>query len=252
MFDNVWLLDLVSLAISIVVLLISITFHEVAHGYVSYKLGDDTAKESGRLSLNPFDHINFSSFLLLIIIMAIGTFTNGANSGFVMSLMSVMICFTFAAPVPVSGNSLKNPLKDMAVIAISGPVANIIIALISMVAIKYITLWSMPLLSGASFPGEFFFYVYYFTIYFFSYMIQLNIGLAIFNLLPIPPLDGSKILYRFLPRNVLITFVKYEKHITLVLLLLLVFDVLDRPLNLIGNSVFSGLEFVVDLLPPRG
>lgn len=247
MFDSSVAFDIISLLISVVALLISITLHEVAHGYAAYKMGDSTAKERNRLSLNPFDHINPSAFLLLIVIMAIGVFTGGGNNGFVMSIMSVMICFTFATPVPVNTNGLKNPLKDMAIIAVAGPVTNIVVALVGMIVIKYFNI------AVASFVNsEFVFFIWYFVIYFFSYIVQLNIGLAVFNLLPIPPLDGSKILYRFLPRNALIAFVKYERYITMALLLLLVFDVLDRPLNTIGDAVYSGLEFVVSLLPPRG
>jgi len=247
MFESSVVFDVISLLISVIALLISITLHEVAHGYASYKLGDSTAKANNRLSLNPFDHINPSAFLLLIIIMAIGVFTGGGNNGFVMSIMSVMVCFTFATPVPVNTRGLKDPLKDMALIAVAGPVTNIAVAFVGMIIIKYFSLVFSPIVNS-----EFAFYLWYFAIYFFSYVVQLNIGLAVFNLLPIPPLDGSKILYRFLPRNALITFVKYERYITMALLLLLVFDVLDRPLNIIGDAVYSGLEFVVNLLPPRG
>ena len=246
MFDSI-VFDVVSLVISLVALLISITLHEVAHGYVSYKMGDDTARINNRLSLNPFDHINPVAFLLLVGLMAIGVFSSGGNSGFVMSIMSVMICFTFATPVPVNTRGLKNPLRDMALIAVAGPVTNIIVALISMVLIKY-----TAILFFSNVKSEFAAYVVYMVIYFFSYLAQLNIGLAVFNLLPVPPLDGSKILYYFLPRNLLIAFVKYERHITIGLLLLLIFNVLDMPLNFVGDAVYSGLEFLVNLLPPRG
>ena len=238
--------SVVSTLLGLVALLISITLHEVAHGYAAYKMGDSTAKYSGRLSLNPFAHINPASLGLLAVLMLISSLS-GANSGFVMSMLSVMVCFTFARPVPVGGDGLKNPLRDMAVIAIAGPITNIIVALISLVLLKYISHIIVLVLP----PNQFNAYVYYFIVYFFSYLTQLNIGLAVFNLLPIPPLDGSKILYYFLPRNVLVTFVRYEKYITIILILMLIFNILDAPLDYIGNLVYRGLSLIVSILPPR-
>ncbi|MBE6689052.1 MAG: site-2 protease family protein [Ruminococcaceae bacterium] len=238
--------NIMTMLLGMVALLISITLHEVAHGYAAYKMGDYTAKSSGRLSLNPFAHINPASLLLLAILMLIGSFS-GASSGFVMSMLSVMVCFTFARPVPVGSGGLKNPLRDMAIIAVAGPVTNILVALISLILFKYISYLLVYILPDTQFGM----YVAFMTMYFFVYLTQLNIGLAVFNLLPIPPLDGSKILYYFLPRKMLIAFVKYEKYITMILLFLLIFDVLDVPLDYIGGLVYRGLSFVVDLLPPR-
>lgn len=238
--------SVMTMLLGLVALLISITLHEVAHGYAAYKMGDSTAKYSGRLSLNPFAHINPASFGLLALLMLLSSLS-GANSGFVMSILSVMVCFTFARPVPVGGRELKNPLRDMAIIAIAGPVTNIIVALVSLVVLKYISYAFSFVLPD----NQFGMYIAFFTVYFFVYLTQLNIGLAVFNVLPIPPLDGSKILYYFLPRRLLIAFVKYEKYITLALLLMLVFNILDRPLDYIGNLVYRGLSFVANLLPPR-
>lgn len=99
--------------------------------------------------------------------------------------------------------------------------------------------------------SEFVYNIIYFSLYFLSYTAQLNVGLAMFNLVPIPPLDGSKILYCFLPKKALYVFVKYEKYITLVLALMLIFNLLDAPLNWAGNHVLNGLQFLVGLLPPR-
>lgn len=233
----------VSALFSLISILLSITLHEVAHGYTAYKLGDSTAKAYGRLSLNPFAHINPVGFGLLALLIALSSFS-GQNSGFVMSMLSVVVCFTFAKPVPVGGRGLKKPLRDMAIISVSGPIANIVLAFVAMVIIKYIILF-------ARVNSEFAFNAISMAIYFLGYLAQLNIGLAVFNLLPIPPLDGSKILYPLLPKKALVTFVKYEKYITLALLLMLVFDLLDMPLNFLGNTVYKGLDFLVGLLPPR-
>lgn len=233
----------VSALFSLISILLSITLHEVAHGYTAYKLGDSTAKAYGRLSLNPFAHINPAGFGLLALLIVLSSFS-GQNSGFVMSMLSVVVCFTFAKPVPVGGRGLKKPLRDMAIISVSGPIANIVLAFVAMVIIKYIILF-------ARVNSEFAFNAISMAIYFLGYLAQLNIGLAVFNLLPIPPLDGSKILYPLLPKKALVTFVKYEKYITLALLLMLVFDLLDMPLNFLGNTVYKGLDFLVGLLPPR-
>ena len=235
--------DIVTMLLSLVALLISITLHEVAHGWASLKLGDDTARSFGRLSLNPFAHINPMAFGLLALLMILSTFRGGgATSGFAMSLLSVVVCFSFARPVPVSNRGLKNPVKDMALIALAGPVTNIIVALVAMILLKY-----TPYLMFSD--SEFLVYVAFLLMYFFSYIVQLNVGLAVFNLVPIPPLDGSKILYAFLPRKLLITFVSYERYITMGLFVLLILGVLDRPLDIAGSYVISGLDFLVNLLP---
>ncbi len=235
--------NIITMLLGLVALLISITLHEVAHGYAAYKMGDTTAKAYGRLSLNPFDHINPATLGLLAVLMLLGAFSGG-SSGFVMSILSVMVCFTFAKPVPVASNGLKNPLRDMAIIAVAGPITNILVALVSIVLMNYIVYFFVP-------SSEFTVYVLILIIYFLSYMAQLNIGLAVFNLVPIPPLDGSKILYSVLPRKSLITFVKYERYITVALLILLVFDVLDRPLNIVGDAVYDALSYVAGLVSPR-
>lgn len=238
----------VTMLLGVVALLISITVHEVSHGYAAYKLGDDTAKINGRLSLNPFAHINPVSFGLLVFLMLLSALS-GSGSGFVMSVLSVMICFTFANPVPVGGSSLKNPRRDMAIISIAGPLSNIIVAFLAIVLLKYLSYFAI---SGViAIKSEFTYNIIYFSLYFLSYTAQLNVGLAMFNLVPIPPLDGSKILYCFLPKKALYVFVKYEKYITLVLALMLIFNLLDAPLNWAGNHVLNGLQFLVGLLPPR-
>ncbi len=141
------------------ILLYSIILHEISHGYVAYKLGDPTAKYEGRLTLNPISHIDFIGTILLPAI----TFL---TSGFI---------FGWAKPVPYNPFNLKNPSRDSVLIALAGPLTNILLMTIFLFFYKI-------------FPNEVF-----------LFGIRINLILALFNLLPIPPLDGSKILLFKIP-----------------------------------------------------
>lgn len=152
--------------------LFAITVHEVAHGWMASKLGDTTAKMLGRLTLNPFKHIDLIGTIILpILLLFIG--------GFI---------FGWAKPVPVTWQNLKHPKRDMAFVALAGPMANFIMAFIWTLVIK-LGLISIPLLGDAG--------------YLLAYMGQagiiINVVLMVLNLLPIPPLDGSRILISLLP-----------------------------------------------------
>jgi Zn-dependent protease len=151
------LIDFFSLALAF---LFSLSFHEWAHAYSSHLLGDPTAKQMGRLTLNPFSHIDITGILFLVFV-GIG----------------------WGKAVPISDQNLKHPIRDMAIIAFSGPFANIILALITLLFLKY-TILPKPLYD------------------FFSLFFSLNCVLAVFNLLPFPPLDGSHIVKLILPSSV--------------------------------------------------
>tara|TARA_Y100001970_G_C13893834_1_gene680111 strand:+ start:50 stop:679 length:630 start_codon:yes stop_codon:yes gene_type:complete len=143
------------------ILLFSLCFHEFSHAYIAYKLGDNTAERLGRLNLSPFSHLD-----------PIGT------------LMLLFVGFGWAKPVPVNPYNLNNPKKDMMMIAAAGPLSNLLLAFIGSCFIKY-------------FPYNFL-DNYNEAIYIFIYI---NIALAIFNLIPLPPLDGSQILSGIIPNN---------------------------------------------------
>ncbi|GIW66406.1 MAG: hypothetical protein KatS3mg095_0304 [Candidatus Parcubacteria bacterium] len=152
--------------ILIIGLLISVVFHELAHGLTAYKLGDDTPRLAGRLTLNPINHLDpIGSLLLPFISYSIG--------GFI---------FGWAKPVPINPLSFKNPKKDMALVALMGPITNILIALILLFLLKISIFLQMTI-----------------NLDLILSFVRLNILLAIFNLLPIPPLDGSRIFLSFLP-----------------------------------------------------
>ena len=148
-------------------ILLALSFHEYAHAYIANKFGDDTAKQSGRLTLNPLAHLD-----------PIGT------------IMIFLVHFGWAKPVPVNLNRLRNPKKDMLWISAAGPFANMILALISGILLRFIFA-----IGGA--PNQH--SIIGLLIYAVFMSLQINLALAIFNLLPIAPLDGSKILFGLLP-----------------------------------------------------
>ena len=148
-------------------ILLALSFHEYAHAYIANKFGDDTAKQSGRLTLNPLAHLD-----------PIGT------------IMIFLVHFGWAKPVPVNPHRLRNPKKDMLWISAAGPLANMILALISGLLLRFIFA-----IGGA--PNQH--SIIGLLIYAVFWSLQINLALAIFNLLPIAPLDGSKILFGLLP-----------------------------------------------------
>ena len=170
------------LIFQLIVLIFSVMVHEVSHGLVAYKLGDDTAKVMGRLNLNPKNHLDpFGSFFLPLALFLIskGSFVIG-----------------WAKPVPYNPNNLKNPKIGAALIGIAGPASNLMLAVIFGLFIRllapYLNLNSGEVLSGSMTGGLFF-------ILLLNIVVFVNILLAIFNLVPIPPLDGSKLLFAALP-----------------------------------------------------
>jgi len=152
---------------SILILIFSVVIHEVSHGYFAYRLGDNTAKFAGRLTLNPMKHLDwFGSFLLPVMSYLFGGFIIG-----------------WAKPVPFNPYNLRNQRWGEAIVAFAGPLANILVALFFGLLIRF----------GVAYQfGEAFVYI-------FSTIVFINLILATFNLIPIPPLDGSKILFSILP-----------------------------------------------------
>ena len=196
---------LINALMRLIPLLICITLHELAHGYAANKLGDPTAKMMGRLTLNPIKHID-----------PVG------------ALMILIVGFGWAKPVPVDMRNFKKPKRDMAITALAGPLTNVILAVVVLIILASVS----GLLAGGDSRTANIFFVRFAEGYIptgvneFIYQIiartaLLSFVLAIFNLLPIPPLDGSKILFSILPDRTYIKLMRYEKYGMVILLALL-------------------------------
>ena len=205
---------LTNLLLSVVPALICITLHELAHGYVAYRLGDDTAKRAGRLTLNPLRHIDIMGLLMMIVFK-----------------------FGWAKPVPVNMWKFKNPKKGMAITAAAGPIANLLIALVFLFLYGFL----FALLHRPGRSLNWLLEMLYITAY-------LSIALAIFNIIPIPPLDGSKVLFSCISDRSYTKIMYYERYgmiILLVLVLLLSRTSLD-PLSRAAYWVMDKLFFAAN------
>jgi len=193
----------------------AITVHEVAHGWVAKKYGDNTASMLGRLTLNPIKHIDLVGTIIIPGLLLL-TFT-----GFV---------FGWAKPVPVDARNFKNPRRDMAMVALAGPVSNILMALA----------WALIARIGGLIGVEF---IMLPMIYMGVAGISINLVLAFINLLPIPPLDGSRVLTRFLPARLAWQYDKLERWGFLIMLVLLYTKVLNvilaYPMYVAQKAFFS-------------
>ena len=212
------------IAIYAIALFTALPFHEFAHAWTANKLGDPTATYQGRNTLNPFKHLDLMG-----------------------SICILLTGFGWAKPVPVNTRNFRKvtPRTGFALTSLAGPLANLILSIIMLIFTK-ITLYAyfmvesavvQTILSNANFI--------------FSTLVSVNIGLAVFNLLPVPPLDGSRILLVILPERTYFKLMQYEQYIFIGLLVLMVTGILDIPLNFLRNLVFTAENLItqpIDLI----
>lgn len=200
--------------IALVILIFSAILHEVAHGYVADKLGDPTARLMGRLTLNPRPHIDMWMSIILPLLL---------------SISHSPVIFGAAKPVPVDPFNLKDGRKDIAIVSLAGPLTNIILAVLGAAVIKLLNLQ----------PSELLIILYPILLL----IVKLNLLLAIFNLLPIPPLDGSKIFALILPERDANTYLSFSLVGFFLLFFLLLF-------TSFGDFIFNLLTYAQNLLLP--
>ncbi len=204
--------DIYTLVIRLIVALIALPIHEYAHGYTAYRMGDYTAERQGRLTLNPLAHFD-----------PIGT------------IAIILFGFGWAKPVPINPLNFENPKKGMMISSLAGPLSNIGLALLAMVLYKFSYI---PVYMGIS--SAFLITIQTFLLY----MISINITLGVFNLIPIPPLDGSRIATYFLPQRIYFKVMQYENIIFIALLVALWFGVLDWPISFVSGTVTNLLDYL--------
>ena len=215
MFNSI---DLNQIVIMIVPLLFAVTIHEVAHGYVAYKMGDNTAMLAGRLSLNPIKHLDFfGSFFLPLLLKLTGS----------------AIIFGYAKPVPVNFSNFRNYRKSTIYVSSAGVLANFALAIISGLIFQILT-YFQPLWH-ASFLKPFALDLYQML----GYSVLINLVLAVFNLIPIPPLDGSKILAMLLPVSLRLQYARIERFGMIIIILLLLTGSLGRVLTFFLIPMFN-------------
>ncbi len=204
---------LVMLASLAMIFLVAMPVHEWAHAYTAHKQGDDTGRLAGRMTINPMAHLTLIGCLMI-----------------------AFIGFGYAKPVPVNVNNLKNGRKSFALVSFAGPLSNL--------AMGFVALLFLEFFEAVVNPSSMIAQVLY---VFFYYFATINISLAIFNLIPIPPLDGSRIFTLILPEKYFYILAKYERYIMIGLFALIMVGVFDKPLAWLNGIVFNALDWVAAL-----
>lgn len=194
----------VNLCARVFVLFCVLPIHEFAHALVSTKLGDQTARLSGRLTLNPLAHIDPLGAVLIIV------------AG-----------FGYAKPVPVNPRNFKNQKSSMALTAAAGPISNLIMSFLF--TLCYCLVYKFTNVADGSFADALAMFLWYAA--------QINVSLAVFNLLPIPPLDGSRIISLLIPDRYLYKFAQYERYLVYAVMILVLIGVFDRPMSFVSTSL---------------
>lgn len=205
---------IISIVSSLAVIFLTMPIHEYAHALAATKLGDPTPRYTGRLHLSPFAHIDYFGALCIL-----------------------LVGFGWAKPVQVNPNYFQNPKRDMAITAFAGPLSNLCVAFVGLFI--YNLFYFFTLKTQIIF-------LYYIALFFF-YISQINIGLAVFNLIPVPPLDGSRLLAAFLPDRLYYRIMQYERYLYFAVIILVFTGVLDRPLSFVISGILSAFNNITSL-----
>lgn len=205
---------LILLLLSLPGVILAITVHESAHGWTAYLLGDDTAKKSGRISLNPLRHVDLFG-LVMLLFFRVG----------------------WAKPVMVNVRGFKKPRRDMVLTSLAGPVSNLILAFfLLLIALLFSVAYAANYMK---FGDTTFSTMLYVLMQLFQYAAEINLGLGVFNLIPFPPLDGWKVVTSFLPMKTYFAIMRYERYGMIVLMVLLITGFLSGPINWGIQSIYT-------------
>lgn len=195
---------LTELLVTAAAAVLCICLHETCHGLAALAMGDPTAKRMGRLTLNPIKHIDLMGLVMLVVAK-----------------------FGWAKPVPVEPRYFRHPKLGMVITALAGPLSNIFLSALAAAGYTVSMFYAIELdLAFLEILADFFYIVFY-----------LSAGLAVFNLLPVPPLDGSKVLFSLLPEKAYWVLLRYERYGMIAMMVLLLTGVLDIPLNILRNGL---------------
>ena len=196
---------------ALAVIFLTSPIHEFAHGFIADRLGDPTARYQGRLTLNPFAHIDYMGALGIL-----------------------LVGFGGARPVPVNPYNFRNPKRDMTFVAVAGPLSNIVAAFVCMVLANLVLVTTRTL-------------AFYYVFSFFYFIAQINVRLAVFNLIPVPPLDASRILAQFLPNRIYYKLMQYERYIYFILIILVFSGSLSGPISNASDALMRGISDLASL-----
>ncbi len=206
--------------VRLMVLFLITPVHEYAHAWTADKLGDPTAGYKGRLTLNPLAHIDLFG-----------------------GIMILLVGFGWAKPVPVNPGNFKKPRKGMALTALAGPVANLLVAFVAVILFQiYLNTCYIRIVNSSS-------NAYYYLYVALNYFIVINLNLAIFNLLPVPPLDGSKILSYFLPPKADRWMYENQQLCYVIMIVLLYTGILSTPITFLSNKLFNIMIWATEWIP---
>jgi len=194
---------IIRMLVTLVVIFVSLPLHEFAHAWTAYKLGDDTAKNLGRLTINPLAHFSTLGAVCLL-----------------------LFDFGWANPVPIDTRNFKHPKRDMAISVAAGPLSNLLIAIFGGLLLNFV-----PFFQVANLASWISIFIFYF--------ISINVTLTVFNLIPLPPLDGFKLLSAFLPDEILFKYYKNLHFISWTILILMLLGVFSYPLDFLERFLYS-------------